>query len=95
MELLFVLIAGAAIGAIARYALPGRQTYGVLLLPAVGVGVAAVTWSILTWLGFPFDGGWIWAWTLALSAAGTLALGWILPRRRRESDDRMRAAAAL
>lgn len=94
MELLFVLIAAAGVGTIARYALPGRQSYGVLLLPAIGVGVSAVTWSILTWLGFPFDGGWIWVFTLALAALGSAAVGWMLPRRRRESDERTLAAAA-
>jgi len=94
MELLFVLIAGAGVGAIARYALPGRQAYGVILLPAIGVGVAAVTWSILTWLGWPFDGGWIWVFTLALAVLGSVLVGWMLPRRRRESDKLSLAAAA-
>lgn len=91
MELLFVCIAAAAIGAIARYLLPGRETHGVLLLPAIATVVAAGVWGTLTWIGMPFDGGWIWFVTLVLCALAALGAGILLPRRRREADTRLLA----
>lgn len=91
MELLFVCIAAAGIGAIARYLLPGRETHGVLLLPAIATVVGAAVWALLTWIGMPFDGGWIWFATLALSALSAVGAGILLPRRRREADSRLLA----
>ena len=91
MELLFVCIAAASIGAIARYLLTGRSTHGVLLLPAIATAVAAAVWALLTWFGMPYDGGWIWVVTLTLSALAAVAAGILLPRRRREADARLLA----
>jgi len=68
MELLFVVLGGAILGLAARYSLPRRHTYGSALVPAVGAGVAAVVWVALTWLGWAWDGGWIWV--VSLVAAG-------------------------
>ena len=68
MELLFVVLGGALLGVAARYALPRRHTYGSVLVPAIGAGVAAVVWVALTWLGWAWDGGWIWV--VSLVAAG-------------------------
>ncbi|MBM7505294.1 hypothetical protein ACFPER_17550 [Agromyces aurantiacus] len=88
MELLFVTLGGAILGLGARYALPRRHTYGVVLVPAIGAAVAAVAWVALTWLGLAWDGGWIWAISLVvagLAAAGTALL--IGPRRERDDAD--------
>jgi hypothetical protein len=68
MELLFIALAGAIIGLAARYTLRHRETHGVVLIPAIGVGVASVVWVGLTWLGLKWDGGWIWVITLAATA---------------------------
>ena len=89
MELLFVTLIGAAIGIILRYLVPGRHAYGALLAPAVGGAVAAIVWSGLTWLGWKFDGGWIWVVSLAAATLAALALELILPRVRHEADARM------
>jgi len=89
MELLFVTLIGAAIGITLRYLVPGRHAYGTLLAPAVGGAVAAVVWSGLTWLGWKFDGGWIWVVSLVAAGLAALALELILPRVRHESDARM------
>ncbi len=83
MELLFVVLGGALIGLGLRYLLPGRETYGSAVLPAVSAAVAAVVWAGLTWLGWSFDGGWIW-WVSFL-AGGVLAIATALllaPRRK-------------
>ena len=86
MELLFVVLGGAILGIAARYALPRRHTYGSALVPAIGAGVAAIVWVGLTWLGWAWDGGWIWVVSLAAaalaSAASVLVIG-----PRREHDD--------
>jgi hypothetical protein len=87
MELLFVVMGAALIGLIPRYLLPGRDTYGSALLPAVSAAVAAAVWAGLTWLGWPFDGGWIW-WA-SLVAGGLVALVLpiaIAPRRKRDDE---------
>jgi hypothetical protein len=86
MELLFVTLISFCIGLGVRYALPGRDTYGVVLLPAIAATVTAVVWVGLTWLGWKFDGGWIWAVSLAAGAVVSLVLALTVPRLRRGSD---------
>ena len=89
MELLFVVLGGVLLGALTRYTIPARHAYGALLLPALGGTVAAIVWAALTWAGLRFDGGWIWVWSLAAAGLASIALALLLPRRRREADDRM------
>lgn len=72
MELLFITLGGAILGLIARYSLSHRENHGVALVPAIGAAVAAVVWVALTWAGLPWDGGWIWVISLAVTA---LAVG--------------------
>lgn len=86
MELLFVFLAGAVIGLLARYCLPDRHRHGSLLVPAVGAAVACALWVVLTWAGLAWDGGWIW-WitilsTILVAVVADLALG----RSRRHAD---------
>lgn len=95
MELVFVTVIGMGIALIARYAIAGRTAYGVLLLPAVGGAVTAGTWVSLVWLGLRFDGGWIWAISIAAATAASIAVAVLLPRRRQAADDaRFRELAA-
>ena len=89
MELLFVTLISFCIGLGARYALPGRGTYGVALLPAIAAAISAVVWVGLTWLGWKFDGGWIWVVSLAAGAVVSLVLALTVPRLRRGNDDEM------
>ena len=86
MELLFVTLISFCIGLGARYALPGRDTYGVALIPSISAVVTAVVWVGLTWLGWKFDGGWIWVVSLAAGGVVSLVLALILPRARRGHD---------
>ena len=89
MELFFVTLIGAAIGIILRYLIPGRHAYGVVIAPAVGGAVAAAVWAGLTWLGWAFDGGWIWVVSLVTAGLATIAVELLLPRVRKEADARM------
>ena len=89
MELLFVVLGGLIVGLIARYSLPRRSTHGEALIPAVAAIVAAVVWVALTWAGWPWDGGWIWAVSLVASGIVAVAVDILVGRRRDEGDSRM------
>jgi uncharacterized membrane protein YeaQ/YmgE (transglycosylase-associated protein family) len=87
MELLFVIVVAAGIGAIMRYLLPKRGTYGLFLLPAAGAITAAIVWVVTLWtVNWTFDGTWIWVSSLGAAFLVTLALALVLPRRRIEHD---------
>lgn len=86
MELLFVILIAAGLGFIAHYTIPGRETRGSLLLGAIAAAVAAIAWEALLWLGFTFDGGWIWLISLVLGGVAAIVFAVVLPRRRRVSD---------
>jgi hypothetical protein len=86
MELLFVILIAAGIGFIVRYAIPGRETHGALLIGSVSAVVATVVWEILLWLGFTFDGGWIWVISLVAGGVAAILVAALLPSRRRTAD---------
>jgi hypothetical protein len=87
MELLFVTLISFCIGLGVRYALPGRDTYGVALIPSVATVVTAIVWVGLTWLGWKFDGGWIWAVSLVAGGLVGLVLALAVPRTRHGRDE--------
>jgi hypothetical protein len=89
MELVYVTVIGAVLGGGARYLLPGRRTYGVLLLPAVGAAATSAVWVALVWLGWKFDGGWIWVASLAAAVIASVAAALLLARSRDRSDARL------
>ena len=79
-------LGGAILGLAARYGVPKRNTHGVLLVPAIGAVVASVVWAAFTWVGWKFDGGWIWV--VSLVAAGVVAaLASVLLGRQRTARD--------
>jgi hypothetical protein len=86
MELVYVTVVGAGIGVLLRYLLPGRTTYGVALLPAVGAAVTAAIWVGMVWLGFTFDGGWIWVASLAGATVASMLVALLVSKRRLASD---------
>ena len=89
MELLFAALAGAVLGLIARYTLPGRSTQGPLLVPTIGTAVAALIWVGLTWLGWAYDGGWIWVVSLTVAALVAAGSQLTLARARNNRDARL------
>ncbi|MEJ1230860.1 MAG: hypothetical protein WDM88_10080 [Galbitalea sp.] len=60
-----------------------------MLLPAIAAAVGAIVWVALTWLGWKFDGGWIWVVSLLASAVVAVVCALILPRSRRENDQQL------
>lgn len=88
MELLYVAVIGAFIGLPIRYLLPGRDSYGLFLLPAVGAATTAVVWVVLVWVGLKFDGGWIWVAALGAAVVASILVGLLLVRGRAISDER-------
>jgi uncharacterized membrane protein YeaQ/YmgE (transglycosylase-associated protein family) len=89
MELLFVILIAAGIGFLARYTIPGRETHGSLLLAALSAVVAALVWEGLLYLGFTFDGGWIWLISLTAGGLAAVIAATVLPKRRRTADRAM------
>ncbi len=89
MELVYVTVIGAALGALARYMLPGRRTYGMFLLPAIAAAVTAAVWVGLVWLGWTFDGGWIWVVSLAAAVVASIASAILIVRYRATADERL------
>lgn len=79
-------LGGLIFGVAARYSLPNRTGYGVVVVPAVGTAVAALAWVALTWLGMQWDSGWIWLASLAAAAIASAATAVLLGRARAASD---------
>ncbi len=86
MELLFVVIGAAGLGAIPRYLLADRDRYGSALLPSVSVAVASIVWAGLTWLDWPFDGGLIWWASLIAGTVAAFVVALLIPRKRKVRD---------
>ena len=95
MELLFVAVIAAVLGIGVRYAIPGHDLHGVLLVPAVATAAGMAVWVALLWAGLSFDGGWIWVASLAAAIVASAAVALLLPRRRRVSDSRLRRSLGL
>ncbi|WP_066040351.1 hypothetical protein [Herbiconiux solani] len=86
MELLFITLGGIILGLLARYLLPNRDRHGAALIPAIGAAVSAVVWVGLTWLGWAWDGGWIWVVSLVVTAIVVVAADILIGRTRKTHD---------
>jgi hypothetical protein len=90
MQIVYAIVVGAGAALLLRYLLPGRDTYGIVLLPALGAAVTAAVWAGMSWLGFDFDGSWGWLWLASIGAAVVVSLvvGLLVGTRRARSDAR-------
>ncbi|QTX04276.1 hypothetical protein [Agromyces archimandritae] len=87
MELLFIALGGAILGLAARYLLPRRRLHGVVLLPAAGAAIAMALWVALTWLGWAWDGGWIWAVVLVVTGLAVAGIDLLIGPMRERADE--------
>jgi quaternary ammonium compound-resistance protein SugE len=87
--MLFAVLGGVLLGIGVFYVVPGKDKYGVAVLPAVAGAATAVVWAGLTWAGWKFDGGWIWIVALAAGVAASALTGSVLARMRSAADERM------
>ena len=87
MELLFVVLIGVLVGLAGRVTLPKHELTGVVLLPALGGVAAAAVWVALTWARMRWDGGWIWAVTIAAAVIAVALAGLLLARARHRADE--------
>lgn len=88
MEIVYAVVVGAGAALLLRYLLPGRDTYGIVLMPAIGAAVTAAVWAGMSWLGFDFDGNWGWLWLASVGGAivVSLVVGLLVGTRRLRSD---------
>jgi uncharacterized membrane protein YeaQ/YmgE (transglycosylase-associated protein family) len=94
VELLFVVLGGIVVGALAHVVMPWRAFRGVLVGPAVGGIAAAVLWEALTWAGWDYGDTWIWLVALLGAAVVTIAVEWLGGPRRVAADEHFYRTAA-
>jgi len=87
VELLFAVLGGIVIGAVAHLIAPRRSLRGALLGPALGGIVAAVLWEVLTWSGWRPGDTWIWVVSLVAAGVVPLVAERVVGRRREHADD--------
>jgi hypothetical protein len=90
MEIVYAVVVGAGAALLLRFLLPGRETYGAALLPAIGAAVTAAVWAGMSWLSFDFDGNWGWLWLASIGGAiiVSLVVGLLVGRARTRHDAR-------
>jgi hypothetical protein len=94
VELLFVVLIAATIGIAVRALVRGTDTFGMMLLPAVSTVAASIVWVALLWLGWTFDGTWIWVASLVIGGLSALVVGLRIPPARRTADTELYARLA-
>jgi hypothetical protein len=87
MELVLIVTFAGIIGLALRYLIPGRELHGLAVLPATAIGLGSIGWLTAIWVGLDAGGPWGWVVALGLALVGTLALGLVLPKRRKAADD--------
>jgi len=88
MELVLIVTAAGLIGTALRYLLPGRDRHGLALMPAAGVIIGSLAWTLAVWVGLEPGSVWPWILSLGLTLAGTVAIGILVPKRRDEADQK-------
>jgi uncharacterized membrane protein YeaQ/YmgE (transglycosylase-associated protein family) len=90
MQIVLALIYGAAVGALAHFTMPARETRGAALAPVAGAVIGAAVWTALTWAGLGLDSVWLWLATAIVPAAAVYVAVAVLTRMRHRHDDRER-----
>lgn len=90
MEIVLALIYGGAVGTLAHYTMPARDSRGPVLAPMLGAVTGGAVWAILTWAGVTPQSPWPWLAALILPAAAVFGGVAILTRMRAAHDTRER-----
>lgn len=86
MELVLIVTGAGLLGLAARYVVPGRDRHGLALMPASGVMIGSLAWTLCVWVGLSAVTLWPWLISFGVTALGVIALGIVLPRRRDAAD---------
>ena len=86
MELVLIVTGAGLVGLLFRYLLPNRDRHGLAVMPAAGVIIGSIAWTLAIWVGLSPVTVWPWLISFGLTLAGVIALGIILPRRRDAAD---------
>jgi len=78
----FILIYGLILGLMAPYLLSGKESFGVLLAPALALVFGFAAWTLMIWLGLKPSDYWIWTVTM-LGMPLVMILGVRFIRNRR------------
>ncbi|MES1169237.1 MAG: hypothetical protein ABUL47_00965, partial [Leifsonia sp.] len=57
--------------------------------PAISAAVTAAVWVGLLWLGWKFDGGWIWVVSLTAAGVAAIVAAIVIVRSRATADERL------
>lgn len=95
MEIVLALIYGGAVGALAHYTLPARDTRGSALGPMLGAVIGAGLWTILTWAGWTTTNPWLWIITIAAPTAAVYVVLPLVARLRHAHDERERVRLGI
>jgi len=90
MQIVLALIYGAAVGALAHFTMPARDTRGAGLAPVMGAVIGAAVWTGLTWAGLGLDSAWLWLATAIAPPVAAYVVVAILVRVRHARDARER-----
>ncbi len=88
MELIFVILIGLVVGLFARYGMPGRDSYGVVLQFSLGAGVASLSWVALAAAGLDPKRPLIWVVVTALTIACCVLTARALRIQRSRQNER-------
>jgi len=93
--IVLALVIGAAFGAAAHFALPGRSLRGAALGPIGGAALGALAWTALTWSGLGPDSVWVWLVSALLPAIVVPLALTALTRARARADQQTRSALGI
>jgi Na+/proline symporter len=92
VQILLGIIVAVVVGVAVHFVLPGRDTRGVVLAPAVAAAFGAAAWTILTWAGLALDNPLLWLAALVVPLVLTvpIVLGLTAARTRADAAERER-----
>lgn len=82
MEIVLLIFTAVSGALIIRFSVPGREEYGLLLLPSLAVAASSLLWLFSLLIGLSNTEGWIWLLSLVPTFIGLFVLAKALPPKR-------------